>query len=148
MGCEQDWFSLEVAGWLGGYFAIGGGDVDIYEAVGEAVVFGGEIALEPDEVTTVEVIWVGGDEPDHPGGVLLADTAEDTEFGGEVLVFVEMGNAEDGDVVVCCHFREGSQKTSNLYIVVGVGLTHIGGVRIDDYELGVLAMLYHIIKEA
>lgn len=147
LGSEKDGFPLEVAGRLRGYCTIRGGDVDIYEAVGEAVMPGGEIALEPDEVATVKIIGVGDDYPDHTGGVLLADTAEDAEVGGEVLVFVEVGDAEDGYVVVCCHFRERTQKTSNFYIVVGVGLAHIGGIGINDYELGIWAVPYHIVQE-
>ena len=78
---------------------------------------------------------------------MLTNAAEDAEVGGKVLVFVEVGDAKDGYVVVCCHFREGAEKTSNLYIVIGIGLTHIGGVRINDYELGIRAVLYHIVKE-
>ena len=61
LGCEEDGFPLEVTGWLGGYFTVRGGDVDVYEAIGEAVMPGGEVALEPDKVATVEVVGVGGD---------------------------------------------------------------------------------------
>lgn len=148
MGGEEDRFPLEVAGWLRGYVAVGGGDIDVYEAVGEAMMLGGEIALEPDEVAAVEIVGVGSDEPDHAGGVLLTNTTENTEIGGEVLVLVEVGYAEDGEIIVCCHFRERTEKAANFYIVVGIGLAHISGVGINNYELRILAVFYHIVQEA
>ena len=110
--------------------------------VSEAGVTRAEVALEPDHVAAILGIWVLSHEPTHTGGVLLADTAEDAEIGGGVLFFIEVGDANHGYVIVCGDFTEGSEKTSDGYVVIGIGFcTHVGGIGVYTYEFWIWSLV-------